>query len=1031
MAQDACPANRRVPLSTPFSRVLPLLFGILFLSAPGLTHAAASKDTGTVAGRVYNPDSAEYVRDAQVRALSTGETVYTEAGGFYQISGLPAGNVSLVLSYAGMPDVTRNATVVAGETARLDFDLPVAGSGVRAPKSETSAGNATVAGKDDDVVVLEAVSVTAQREGQAKMTMRERSMMEIGQSISSDLFGDDPEGNVGEFLRNIPGILVNVNSGEATDVSIGGLTSEYTNISVDGESATIANVDNEKRSSTFELVSLNSMESIEVLRTVSADSDANAPAGTINLRSKTAFDRRGTHGAVRAVLNAHSSALNFHKDLGPDDNRGVLKARPGFLAEFSHAVDNKFGVVVNVSESNTYTTTNRVEFDNNFTPTANDPRPIVPNFVRFSEMPRVNHRFASSIRADWRIFPRLIIGASVNYNLSESWSKNRQITFNTGVGANRANSHYLTGPSTTDNFITSSPSSSIQVYSPSAYKTGQYISPRLRLEYKSRNYAFDASASYADSKSTSDSYSEKTSAYNVGRVTASNANFWVQRSGEDFTITQLTGGNISNGEAFGSLKGKNIYVLDDRETTAKVLTAQANLSFFTRAVWPIQWKVGIKSREEKRTFQDPHTYLKVSYQNDLNYADFRSAYEFDFGNHNSKIITPSGGSVYMPDTSYVGHLYRDNPGDFKFTGNALDYYNSFVTYNRNYKERVDAAYIVANTSFFKKRLLARAGIRYEGTYIDIAEFTPHTNDEVKAAGYTLDANGIATSVDGVKYQFFDLPQKHNKQDYRDFFPSASIKYLFRKNLFLHLGVSTTIRRPGYRDLIGVRTVSDTDMRVYVPNKDLEPEEGLKFAARLTWYPKGAGQVYIAAYQDNIKRKIQQDEMSAWEYGDQEIIDKYPGYTVYSRFNSGEDITLRNFEIGWRHNLGFIVRPLRTVTLRLNYTRTTTDYTIAYAVPHSINAGLSWQWRRINLYANCNWTDTFPVTATGQSLREHRYQLDIGGDWKFLRRYTLSFRIRNVLDTPYVWLKDVPGAPRIFYTKDYVGAAYSLSFKAAF
>jgi len=34
-------------------------------------------------------------------------------------------------------------------------------------------------------------------------------------------------------------------------------------------------------------------DSIEVSKTVSADVDANAPAGTINLRTKRAFDPRG------------------------------------------------------------------------------------------------------------------------------------------------------------------------------------------------------------------------------------------------------------------------------------------------------------------------------------------------------------------------------------------------------------------------------------------------------------------------------------------------------------------------------------------------------------------------------------------------------------------------------------------------------------------------------------------------------------------------------------------------------------------
>ncbi|WP_334319617.1 TonB-dependent receptor, partial [Termitidicoccus mucosus] len=351
-------APRQLPPA--FRPVLALLLVLVAAPfPPARAQPAANAVTGAVTGRVFNPATDEYVRDALIRATATGETVFTEAGGFYQISGLPAGEAALVLSYAGLPDVTRTVAIRAGATATLDFELPAAAPGG--------------ADADGKVVQLEAFTVTSEATGQAKVVMRERASMDVGTSVSSDLFGSDPEGNIGEFLRNMPGIIVNSTAGEATSVSIGGLPSEYTNVTVDGVSTTVANMANSTRSTTFELISLNSMESIEISRTISADVDANAPAGTINLRSKSAFDRRGVHFATRIVLNAHSSALDFDKTLGPDDDRRTLKIRPGFLASFSVAKRGKFGLLVDLSESNIYSVTNDTVIDINFAPDANDP----------------------------------------------------------------------------------------------------------------------------------------------------------------------------------------------------------------------------------------------------------------------------------------------------------------------------------------------------------------------------------------------------------------------------------------------------------------------------------------------------------------------------------------------------------------------------------------------------------------------------------------------------------------------------------
>ncbi|WP_277557544.1 TonB-dependent receptor [Ereboglobus sp. PH5-10] len=1008
----------------------------VLISLPGVAaraQTAANAGSGAVTGRVFNPATKEYVRDAQIRAVPTGETVFTEAGGFYQISGLPAGEVALVLSYAGLPDITRTVTVAAGATATLDFDLPVA----RAP---------AVTGGDDDVVQLEQFTVTSEREGQAKVIMRQRASMDIGQSISSDLFGSDPEGNIGEFLRNVPGIFVNSVSGEASNVSIGGLPAEYTNVTVDGMAAGAANppggdFNAVTRAPSFELISLNSMESIDISRTISADVDASAPAGTINLRSKTAFDRRGTRFAARLVVNAHSSALTLDKTLGPDDDRGSLKVRPGFLAEFSTAVRNKYGLIINISESNIYSITHRTGLVTDYAPTAADPRPQLPNNFYFQEQPRVNHRFAATIRGDWRVTPRLTLGATINYNKTDTWSKLRKVAFSAGLGTNRATSLNVIGNAPMYSFETTGTTAFAQVEQRASVLNSRYFAPQVRLEYKLRDITLDATVAYSDSKSVSDGYGQKGAAY-FARANARGINFRSTRTPgadtSDFTVTQLSGEDIASGASFN--RDTTLFVEDGRKNTRKDFTAQANASAITRWLLPIHWKAGLKSHQQKRTFDQAYWLKRIAYTDtsaaniSAQNASFKSAYDFDFGDLGGSIITPSGGTIFMFDPAAIARVWdEDQTRDaadriFRPAPTVADYYSTNVLYHRNFRERIDAGYLMGTTTFLDKRLTVRAGIRYEDTNIKIHEPNPRSAREVELKGYTIGAStGYATTTEGIDYQFFSLPRATRKYDYDNFFPSASLKYLIRQNLVFQLGYGTTIRRPNYDDLIGVINVMSSQNRISVPNINLRPEKAKTFSARLAWYLKRAGQLSVAVYQNNIDSKIQNEEVPVESYDDV-LADQYPGYNVSTRFNSGGQVTTRSMELSWSQNLGMIAPVLRPVSLRANYTRTYADTIVSNLVPHTINAGISYSWRALSLNVNCNWSDDFPIVANGERIRRHRAQTDISGDWRISQRYTVSFSVRNVFDARYVWQEKKGDNPLTLYLTDRVGSVVSLSVK---
>jgi hypothetical protein len=100
---------------------LPLRAALLCALLPAL--AAAQSAAGTVSGRILNPATGEYVRNAQIRVEGTNLLAVSEDGGLYSLPGVPAGPARLSVTFTGYRTETAGVQVPAGGTAVRDFDL--------------------------------------------------------------------------------------------------------------------------------------------------------------------------------------------------------------------------------------------------------------------------------------------------------------------------------------------------------------------------------------------------------------------------------------------------------------------------------------------------------------------------------------------------------------------------------------------------------------------------------------------------------------------------------------------------------------------------------------------------------------------------------------------------------------------------------------------------------------------------------------------------------------------------------------------
>jgi TonB-dependent starch-binding outer membrane protein SusC len=98
--------------------VLPLLLALLLWAVP-----LAAQGGGTITGRVVDAATQAAIPGAQVRVQGTTRGAATGAEGRFEITGVPAGTVTLTASTLGYGTATRQVTVAAGQTVDVTFSL--------------------------------------------------------------------------------------------------------------------------------------------------------------------------------------------------------------------------------------------------------------------------------------------------------------------------------------------------------------------------------------------------------------------------------------------------------------------------------------------------------------------------------------------------------------------------------------------------------------------------------------------------------------------------------------------------------------------------------------------------------------------------------------------------------------------------------------------------------------------------------------------------------------------------------------------
>jgi TonB-dependent receptor len=862
--------------------------------------------------------------------------------------------------------------------------------------------------------------------------------MNITNTVASDAFGDNAEGNVGEFLKHLPGVELDLFYGEVRTVRLGGLGSEYTSVTMDGISLASTDANNSgsgaARSFTMEMASLNSMESIEVNKTVSADVDANAPAGTINLRTKRAFDRSGRRISWQANVVAHSTALKLGQSLGPDEDRTSQKITPGGIFEYSDVFLNKrLGIVLNLSESNVYQEALITSSAYSTAVTAADPRPLVPTTLNFQWAPRTNKRFATTLTTDFKFNRELNFGLGIVYNYADLWTPQRTVIFNSSVG----NRTLVVGADPLLSF-TSAPTGTVQVNPVAVSKMGETFTLIPRAEFKRGNFELEAKGAYSDSTSWYDPLGRRNSIRDTNSPIANGITYRAERSSllsTDWKFTQIAGPDIASGASYTA----PAVSINDGRFGRTVLFSGEIIGTLKTAKWlPIIWKSGLKTRQQMQKFEDDQLSKRFDYAPGGvtapagAWANYRSPWEYSLAMNDGSISSVSGANVFMPSLRGITELYRSNPAAFRqnWGANSDNYYESYVARRRRYYEQIDAGYLMGTTKF--KGATFRAGLRWEKTATEASEADTRTPAEMRAAGFgaQINAAGRAITIPAIDYQFLSQPRVKRIGEYDNLFPSASLKYNLLRNLDVHFGFSSTIRRPSYVNLAGVWIIDDFPPTVTAPNPRLKPETSDNYAARLAYYFEPVGQLAATFTERSVKDLFFTDRLTAQEFG-YTGDDELHSYEFVTTSNSADRIKIRSMELEYNQSLSFLGQLFKRLSVRGSYTRLYAEVPRANLTPHLASGGINYTLNKLNVYGNWNWSDDVSTNLAGTTYRRHRTNLDAGGSWRFNNTYSLSVSVRNILDTPYINMQKFVTGPTAITRSETVGVSWTFAIKGAY
>ncbi len=1034
---------------------------------------------GVIEGRVLNLRNGDYLEKARVTIEGTQLETFTDSSGQYRLVGVPVGAVQVKTFHTGLLPQTLTVDVTPGQTIQRDFNL--------------TDGRGTLPAMADAPVKLDQFVVSTSREmdGAAIAINEQRFAANIRNVVAADEFGAVAEGNVGEFLKFLPGMAIDFVGGDAFTISMGGVPSNNVPVSIGGFALASAASSSTSRAIDLSQVSINNLARLEVYHSPTPESPGSALAGGVNLVPRSAFERSRPVFTGSAYFMMRDAEKSLHRTPGPL-KEPTYKIHPGFDFSYIVPVNQRFGFTLSGGTTSQYTmqdlmqNTWRGAGNATNAPAANgtpgalpDTTPDQPYLTNYAvrDGTKLTSRASLGATIDYKLARNDRISFSFQYAYYDARFNNRTLTFNI--------TRVLPGQFTTTSTHGDVGQGSISVSNGARHKSGTTYMPTLVWRHDGPIWKAESGAGYSHAtnhyRDVDKGFFNSAATTRTG-VTVSFDNIFYLRPRE-ITVTEGALRTPVNPYRLSSyaLTTANSNVLESSDLQR---SAFANLrrDFEVRGL-PLSLKVGGEVRESRRDIRGgivSYSFVGADKRATTNPtaaggSDDSAAILLD------EVFSQRHGPWGFPQIQWVSNykyweLYQAHPDYFTIDQNAT--YRSAVNLSKRAGEVISSAYLRGDLAFFERRLKLVGGIRAEQTKItgEGPLTNPTGNYRRDASGNVVlqrDANGnlivganrlpvpvliqpISNALEVSKLTFIDRGQQA-KKEYLRWFPNLNASYDVRENLVARISSYRSIGRPDYGQYAGGLTLPDTELppnsisnRIAVNNVGIKPWEAKSTKVRLEYYFQGVGQISAGAFRRDFRNFFSSIVFDATPqflalYGLD--VATYDPYAVSTNENISTPVRMEGVEFDYKQALTFLPPWARGVQVFANATatRATGEASSNFSgyTPRIYNWGVSLSRQKYNLRAGWNYKGRRRlglIAASPRSIEPGTYDwsskrlyLDLSAEYHFFRRFAVFGSMRNVNDATEDVERTGPSTPAHaqFRQREDFGSLWTVGVKGTF
>ncbi len=966
------PMNSNRFVSCRFVVRLALLF-VLTVVVP-----AFAQTSGLVSGQVRNAATSVFLDGAEVSVEGSAKFTLTDREGRFELS-LPPGLATLVVRYIGL------------EPEKVTVDVRAGTRIVQAIAMNSG------------VYKLDPFTVSGPREGSAQAITKQREALNVKNVVASDSFGNIADGNIGDFLQQLPGVTAVYVGADVRSVQIRGIDGSLNSVTMDGDRVASSQSANTGRTFEFEQASLNNIETIEVTKAPTPDMDADSIGGNVNIVSKSAFDRNQPRVFFYSIGGVWRPKYFTRSDnwlREPIPNVGPS-------LNFSYAdrlgAEKRIGISLNATyhsqpggDTAALATYQAALVEPYYTQNITVPRP--------AGAPRT--RLATGAKLEYKLSESTVLSLNTAYNWFHETNDTRAMV----LGTTAAVANFRPGYTSFFEEVLQNANSSSAITLSTDDKSGRTYQFVPTVRHRFNGFDIDYGVSFSNSQTYYDYAPSGRHFQSRPKATVSyrlaNIGFTIDRreSLKWPKYAQTAGADLFDLNSYGTL----LVTDTDRSGEDEVKTAKLNVKKTLDLGLPLLVKIGGVIRQQDRALENHSKRFNfagpdgVLASGDERLGQFRDT-TAKWTDSNEGYRSPPWANPFAVARHvalYPSHWVEDAP--FTTTSRLIG--------DRNITETVTAGYAMANLRLSQLSVLG--GVRIEKT--------------------ETDAEGPAT-VNGV------IRRLDRKGAYRDVFPGVHLRYAPARSFVSRLSYSSGIGRPSFDAIIPSDTINDTAQTVTIRNSALRPQYSDNFDATVEYYFEPVGSLTAGVFMKQVDGFQFTDSSQFVPSGADNGFDgQYVGYRISTTRNGGS-AKYRGLELAYQQQFTFLPGFWRGFGFYANYTRLLTrgDYggatvtsTVAGFVPKTGNVALTYLGHGFNLRLNAVWRSEYLITNSANAAllvyQEPKLQVNLKTRYNLNRATSIFCDIENLNKSPitetWVGTKDRPNQTRIVVAKVVAGVS---------